>query len=981
MEWRGVMFLKRIEMKGFKSFADREIIHFDHNVTAIVGPNGCGKSNISDAIRWVLGEQSVKSMRGDSMTDVIFNGSESRRSVNLAEVTLVFDNSQKILNSDFEEVEITRRLYRDTRESQYLINKTKCRLRDVHDLVLDTGLGRDSLSIISQGTISHFAEAKPDERRLVFEEAAGVARYKQRKMESIRKLERTKENIERMQDIVDEIEKQTNRLEKAAKKAEQYLKLQGELEKLEISALVSDIRTARSDIEREQQTLFALEADLASLETKQGVYDHRLVALREEMFNLDQTVNQKQARLMRLVEEISSLEKKQIQEDEKQKYSIEQGNDEEKISALQETKKALVLEIEERRKRYESLETEIEFILKEQKELLEKKRLLEEKEASLDASIQKLEKDANFMEHQIQRPYDRNVAVQTIMEHKDHLMGIHDVVAKLIVPQDGYEQAIQTSLGGLMMNVVTETDEAAVAAINFLKKNRAGRATFIPLNRVFARNIHEDALTIAKHDEGFLGVASDLVDYDPIYETLIQNVLGNVLISENIDSANRLSRKLNNRYQIVTLEGDVLHRGGFLSGGYRKNQGPSILSLEKSFQEVSQKLKALRYEKASYYDEKMRIQKTAQQHEQKLMELRLNLAKMQPLLSLKETSLQEINEELAKLDAVEESKPDYESAYLKISQAISQKKLEREELTTSLSLDRERRMELSRLIKQDEEALRSLGFDIRQKNASIQEIRLRLERLQANERNALDRLSSEYQMTYDYALDQIYDKELVIDREKIQSLKHRIQKLGNINLAAPEEYAESKKRYDFITGQLQDLLESREKLLSFIDELDEIMVEKFEDMFYRVNDELDEVFTALFGGGKARLVLEDPDDLLNSGVDIDVQPPGKSVQNIRLFSGGEKSLIAISVLFSIIKARHVPLCVFDEVEAALDQANVERFADYVQNLSHKTQFIIITHRPGTMERSDVLYGVTMPSKGVSTMLKVELEEAIGLREE
>ncbi len=981
MEWRGAMFLKRIEMKGFKSFADREIIHFDHNVTAIVGPNGCGKSNISDAIRWVLGEQSVKSMRGDSMTDVIFNGSESRRSVNLAEVTLVFDNSQKILNSDFEEVEITRRLYRDTRESQYLINKTKCRLRDVHDLVLDTGLGRDSLSIISQGTISHFAEAKPDERRLVFEEAAGVARYKQRKMESIRKLDRTKENIERMQDIVDEIEKQTRRLEKAAKKAEKYQAYREELEKLEISALVSDLDRAQREIKKESDSLTILEADLASYETRQGVLDHRLQSLRDEMFDLDQTVNQKQSRLMALVEEIASLEKKQVQEDEKQKYSISQGSDEEKIAALQESKQAIEIELKDRQKRYQDLEAEIEFLLQEQKEFLLKKQRALDKEQSLESTIRRLQKEVDFMEHQIQRPYDRNTAVQTIMEHKDHLWGVHDVLAKLISPHDGFEQAIQTSLGGRMMNIVTENDEAAVEAINFLKKNRAGRATFIPLNRVFSRNVHSDALMIAENDEGFLGLASDLLDYDEQYKVLIENVLGNVLISKDIDAANRLSRKLQNRYQIVTLDGDVLHRGGFLSGGYRKNQGPSILGLEKDYEEAKKQLKMLQYEKASYYDQSMQLRKEEQTYERKLMELRLHLAKMQPLLSLKQSELQEVSSQLDALDAKGNQSNDLESTYLKRSHEISQKKLEREELTTSLSMDRERRVDLSKRVKEDEEALRALRHDLRQEENKVQSIKLKLERIKSDEANALNRLSSEYQMTYDYAFENIFDENLEIDREKIQSLKRSIQKLGNVNLAAPEEYAETKKRYDFLTEQLQDLYESREKLLSFIDDLDEIMVVKFEDMFHRVNEELDEVFAALFGGGEAQLVLEDPDDLLNSGVDIDVQPPGKSVQNIRLFSGGEKSLIAISVLFSIIKARHVPLCVFDEVEAALDQANVERFADYVQSLSDKTQFIIITHRPGTMERSDVLYGVTMPSQGVSTMLKVELEEAINLREE
>ena len=974
------MFLKKIEMKGFKSFADHEVIHFDHGITGVVGPNGCGKSNISDAIRWVLGEQSVKSMRGDTMTDVIFNGSENRRKVNLAEVTLVFNNENKVLNSDFEEVEVTRRLYRDTRESQYLINKTQCRLRDIHDLVMDTGLGRDSLSIISQGTISHFAEAKPEERRLVFEEAAGVSKYKKRKIESINKLERTKDNIERMQDIVDEIESQMKRLKRAAKKAEKYLAFQTELESVEVSVLVKDVLFFNKVIEEKSNALQKYEAEIAGLETRQGVLDHSLEVKRKEIFDLDQEINILQDQMLNMVQEIANLEARKVETEEKRKYTLETGDKKAKAQALQEQTREAKLEFEDRASRHQELKREFELIseaiAKQNQEIVNLKQAL----YKVEAQEMRESKAQAMLKHRLERPFEQNQGLQAIMDNKKSLFGIHDVVAKLISTEDDYAEAIQTALAGSLMHLVSDDEKAAANAINFLKKNRSGRATFIPLSSVKERYVNSDAYLISQHHEGFCGIASDFVTSDEAYDLLIKSLLGNVLICEDIDSASQLAKKLNRQYKIVTLEGDVIHRGGLMSGGFKAKTNHSILTLENDLRLVEQSLETINQEKVALEQSFELKNKALEEKNQSLMQVRLSLAQLEPLLDVKRAKYRSLQEELRLLD-IEESSEEVGKLEEALVSQLNALYMKRDETTSLISLKREARLKKAQAVQKEERMHREERLQLSDQDKKAQSLRLDITKATTQRDASLERLSSEYQMTYDYAFENVYDEALDVDRSLVQKLRNDIQALGNVNLEAPTEYQESKERYEFITKQLEDLLESRRKLLSVIEEMDEIMIVQFKEMFDKVNAELDAVFVALFGGGKARLVLVDPDDLLNTGVDIDVQPPGKSVQNIRLFSGGEKSLIAISVLFAIIKARHVPLCVFDEVEAALDQANVERFANYVNNFSQDTQFIIITHRPGTMERCDVLYGVTMPNKGVSTMLKVQLEQAIELKEE
>ncbi|NLL74329.1 MAG: chromosome segregation protein SMC [Erysipelothrix sp.] len=971
------MFLKKIEMQGFKSFADKVVINFQDEVTGIVGPNGCGKSNISDAIRWVLGEQSSKSLRGTSMTDVIFNGSENRKKVNLAEVTLVFNNERKALNSDYEEVEVTRRLFRDTRESEYLINKVPCRLRDIHDLVLDTGLGRDSLSIISQGTISYFAEAKPIERRVIFEDAAGVSKYKKRKIESINKLERTKENMDRMQDIVDEITRQVNSLKRAAKKAEIYVEKRDLLKSIEVSVLCKDITDLNGMIKEGQAKVFELQAQLASLETNVGVYDHELEEKRNEIFKLDQEVSKGQETMMKYIHEVGVLETRRIETDERRKYAMEVGDKKAKAKELKAMLNDAKIEFDDRKKRHQELNAAVEILVQSN---FERNQELADKTvrvSSLSGGLNTLKNRLDVLEHRISRPFEGQQGVQAIMDNKASLHGVHDAIGNIFTPHDSYETAITTALAGSIMHIVTTSDKDAVNAINFLKNNRSGRATFIPMSVVRPRSVQNDALTVSDSVKGYLGVASDFVDNDETYADLRDSLLGNVLIVETIENANTLAKRLNHAYKIVTLDGDVIHRGGVMSGGRSKGNNQSMLTLRKDKEDLEKEV-LLKQENLVLEQNKLNaLQTSLREASDELMGRRISLAQIEPVLDAKRARYENLKQEFEDLNPEELDLDVSEDDGVSELNALLMK---RDELGSTLSLLRERRNNLSHDVKRKEASFREDRSELNALTSSLHGLDLELTKQQTRVENNLERLSSVYQMTYEYAYENVYNEEAAKNSSEVLQLRGEIANLGNVNLEAPEEYKEAQERYDFLSAQLDELVAARDKLLAVIDEMDEIMIVQFKEMFDKINDELNEVFTKLFGGGKARLILEDENDLLNTGIDIDVQPPGKSVQNIRLFSGGEKSLIAISVLFAILKARHVPLCIFDEVEAALDQANVERLANYIKNFADNTQFILITHRPGTMAQCDVLYGVTMPTKGVSNMLRVKLEEAVELRE-
>lgn len=966
------MFLKRIELQGFKSFADKSVISFDSDVIGIVGPNGCGKSNINDAIRWVLGEQSVKSLRGNSMSDVIFNGSTQRKPVNMAEVTLVFDNSKHVLNVEYEEVEVTRRLHRQSGEGEYFINRTPCRLKDILNLVMDTGLGRDSLSIISQGNISAFADAKPEERRALFEEAAGVAKYKKRKNESLGKLNRTQDNLSRLEDIIVELERQVNSLKRQAKKAEVYKEKKAELEKVEISVLVDEIEKLNKEIEALKQKAFDLETKKAMCETTIAVEDTKNSELRSEMYQLDREINKLQERFAKLTEDSRVLEARKIEMDEKRKYAIEFANSAEKAKELKAMMEEAHYEYEDRKKRAQSLETDLALYKEQSANLEHDISYCTQETAQANAILNRLQNRKDVLENLARQPFNHQQAVKSILDA--NLNGILGVVSQIFKPRANYETAISNALGGAMYHIVSKDEASARHAIGFLKKNKSGRATFLPLTVIKPRAMNNEHRILAENSKGFLGVASDFVENEERFCDLRDSLLGNVVIVDQLINANEIAKVLRYQYKIVTLDGDIVNRGGSMTGGQGKNN-TTPLTIQKELTSLLQSLDGQLLKVEGLQSQLSSLQARKDRVSSDIVQLQISLAQLDPIVKAKWAKYERLKtdyEQIAPKDEEMQQELMDDDIVVRLSRLHS----EIDEISSQMKSKRERRMKAGSEVERKDTQIRQLRRDLNILQNDEREVEVQQAKAETRLETALERLSSTYEMTFTYAQEQKVEMDMEEARKKVAILRQEISSLGNVNLDAPQEYAEISERFEFLSEQKEDLLKAKDKILSAIDEMDEIMIKQFTEMFEKINSELNDVFRSLFGGGKARLFMVDPEDVLNTGIDIDVQPPGKTVQNIRLFSGGEKSLIAICVLFSILKARTMPLCIFDEVEAALDQANVERFAKYISKFRGESQFIVVTHRPGTMAQCDALYGVTMQQNGVSQLLKVKLQDAI-----
>ncbi len=963
-------------MQGFKSFADDITINFDEPVTGIVGPNGCGKSNISDAIRWVLGEQSVKSLRGEKMTDIIFSGTEDRKAQNMAEVSLVFDNSQHILNSDLEEIELTRRIYNSDQDAEYLINNKNVRYKDIMDLILDTGLGKNSLSMISQGNVMAFAEAKPYDRRDIFEEAAGVSKYKKRKIESLNKLERTKDNLDRTYDILSELERQVTPLKRQAHKAELYREKKQRLQEIEVAVLVNEIRNLQMQQSELKKSQFDLDTAQAMHETTIEVHENDNFENKKVLKEYDKQLNSIQEKLVNLINEIAILETRKAEIDEKRKYAIEHASSEEKIKELESYIKEARYEYDDRLNRLTKSKAELDLL----------NTNLENNAADLaDASIKKEETTGivnrvrnriELLKNVLSDPFSaaNQSGVRAIMANKDAFYGIMGVIGQEIHPADGYEEAIATALAGSVYHIVTVDEEAARKAIAFLKKNRSGRATFLPLTVCKDRHVKQEDLIICRNTKGFLGTADEFCSCDEEYDDVRYSLLGNVLVTDDLENANNLSYLLNYAYKIVTLDGEVVHRGGSMTGGKVKNE-VSLITAQAELQRLENELVSYKAENEIAVRKYNTLLSQKEELNQQLTEKRIAIAQLEPIVDAKRARYEKLQADYEiVIPAKEESIGD------SLIETLAKNYALKDELSTSLKLKREEKMKLSAEIDRKDQQIRQFRRQLDETRNNITNVMTNKAVIETKLENNILRLTSEYQMTYEYAL-QNYDSEIDESaKDEVLNLRKEIQDLGNINMSAPEEFSEINERYEFLKKNYDDLIASRDKILSAIDEMDEIMKAQFKDTFDAINNELPFIFAKLFGGGKARLVLEDPDDILNTGIDIDVQPPGKAVKSIRLFSGGEKALIAICVLFTILKVRPQPLIVFDEIESSLDVANVERFAKYVKEFTDHSQFLIITHRPGTMEQCDVLYGVTMQKHGISQLLKVKLVDAMQMAE-
>ena len=980
------MYLKKIELHGFKSFADKVNIEFQPGITGIVGPNGCGKSNISDAVRWVLGEQSVKSLRGSNMADVIFAGSQDRRAQNLAEVTLIFDNSDRMLNYDYNEVEITRRLYRQGNEAEYLLNRQQCRLKDITDLLLDTGLGRDSLSIISQGNISNFADSRPEERRAIFEEAAGVSKYKKRKIEDIRKLERTTYNLNRIKDIVYELEKQIAPLKKQKEKAEVFLTLKEKLTSIEVNVLVHEVSELKNQLDTLSLQLKDLNERHSSLDAEILLKESADDEIKKKMFVLDNEINSLQSQLLESMSEVSRLETSKIEVDQKRKHALQSQNSDDIKKKLDNLKAILTDLIEEYNDRVERLKTtekSLEDLSQEQTVLTSK---INHKHQSINDLNQEITKNKNRQEilvDLVENKSNYHHGVKAIMELAHDNPDIIGVFGDLLENDSKYDLAVSVALGSALQFIVTKDNLQARLAIKFLKDNKAGRATFLPLADMEPRSLREEHAILCPALEGYLGVLSDFVSSSKNIDNVILNQLGNVILADDIDHAYEISKATYARYKVVTLDGNIVNVGGSLTGGTVNRQQSSILQ-KRELEKVKEKLDELEQKLVREKNELLKLENDAKELAHTLLQKQMSYAKLEVVVQGKKEELviakgeyESLSHQSVELDEFKSGKIDNQLV-LQLNEAIKH----RDELTEKIKSKRELRMSYVNENEQLESKLKDLRRMLKDIQGQINEKAILSTKYEGSLNNYLSRLSNEYSMTYEYASENYHDEvDIEFARGEVATLRNEIVALGHVNIDAIEEYKEVSSRYENMNSQRLDLIQAQDKIVQAIDEMDQIMIEKFSTTFEKINKEFNNVFRELFGGGRAQIKYTDPDNILETGIDIDVQPPGKAVSNITLFSGGEKALIAISCLFAILKVRPVPMCILDEVEAALDMANVERFAKFLREFSKQTQFIVVTHREGTMEECDLLYGATMQQKGVTKLVSVKLEEAIDFSNE
>lgn len=1185
------MFLKRIDVTGFKSFADKTNLDFSPGITAVVGPNGSGKSNIADAIRWVLGEQSAKSLRGTKMEDVIFVGSETRKAVNYCEVSLTLDNTDHHLPVVFDEVTITRRVYRSG-EGEYFLNKQACRLKDIHELFMDSGLGRESYSIIGQGKIEEMLSSRAEDRRGPFEDAAGIVKFKHRRKEAERKLDETAANLIRVDDILAEFERQAGPLREEAERASQFKVLDDELQGLDVRVLVVDIeslqakwRTAAEDVQVLTEKRVNLAQELSVLEQRLGiarlqfeeqnnkseVLQRRLVdgveerqrtegnlaLLKERLVNTERNLadkasqhsvveaeihdlsvqvesertklNQvfanielKQSHLEVAAQKVDPAVRSEIQSDisrlnadliEAHQASASLRNEikmaEDSRSTEDRRLERFTSEIEKWESESRALQAQIEqleSVVAEHRHELEQlqfeligrneqMRDTAAAEARVQGAIHQLESKRASLKSRIELLRDLEegydgfaLGVKTVLQaaDKSRLQGVHGAVASLIRVPKRVETAVEIALGGTLQNIVVGTEADARAAITMLKNRQAGRATFMPMSVIKSRRLAAGDVAKVRTMPGYIGVASEEVDYDETYRQVVEHLLGNVILADSLVNANAIARALDYRIRIVTLEGDVVSPGGTMAGGSSVRKGPGLLgrsrerndieeqlkNLEEELaqlqrnqsdhralisqiqadgQQIGEKIEALRNKISECNVQKREYESRNQSASERLAGVKWELEQLQTgqatrnsMEALAKSKLDEVLAAIANLeDEISKRRGDLEHwdnaaqnaqdslTALKVEVAtLAQEKSSIEhrvqdtlgrmarlrERTDQLNVDRiefETVMgQTTRAIAENEERFQVLSDAVTNLETELAHVRLfrqeaelsvvdaekavrvqqqavgtvdeqlhraevQAERFDIELNHALARMGETYQMTYEWAKEHFPIEDTVENmKRQAESLRRKIAQLGEVRVGAIDEWQRLNERMEFYTRERSDLDLAKSNLLDVIHDIDDEMSRRFTQAFEQIRAEFQIAFRQLFGGGRADLELTDPANVLHSGIDVTAQPPGKKLQNLNLMSGGERALTAMAMLFAILKVRPVPFCVLDEVEAALDEANVSRFAQQLRRFSDETQFIVITHRRGTMEEADALYGVTMQESGVSSMISVRLSDEV-----
>lgn len=1182
--------MKRLELAGFKSFADKTELEFVQGITGVVGPNGSGKSNISDAIRWVLGEQSAKSLRGGKMEDIIFAGSDARKAVNYGEVSLTLDNTDQALSLDYSEVTVTRRVHRNG-DSDYLINKQPCRLKDITELFMDTGIGKEAYSIIGQGRIEEILSTRSEDRRGIFEEASGIVKYKSRKKEARRKLEDTEQNLLRIHDLVSELEDQIEPLKEQSAKAKHFIELKDTLKSKEISMYVFQIEQIHRSWTETNERLTLLKSEQLKLSSVVSKHDAELEKHRLESRRLEVELEQLQTALLQISEELEKCEGYGELLKERDK-NLKQNREQLTISAatatkriadklnemtLYETKHQTIQaelaklkaglyaeeerllgvaggtssETEERLKgelleilnemaqfrneiRYAEQQTEtigrrMERLNEDGSKWTEQKETVEQRKKELNAAIeatvaeisdirnkyialgdtqrttqtmldqvqQTLRKWEQKMDalvsrkdtmQEMQNDYDGFMhGVKEVLKARgkaDGLKGVRGAVAELVkVPQE-LETAMETALGAALQHIVMDNELTAREAIGFLKKRQLGRATFLPLDVIKGRYISESDKRSIVSAEGFVGIGAELVSFEPTYEGIVYSLLGNVVIAQTLEQANRIAARCQYRFRIVTLDGDVVNAGGSMTGGSVQKKGASLLGrqrqidqledeiatttkqiselrnklfdLKKDLTLAGQSIEQLResseqkrleeqqlraelnqletemrhaeeqlllfaqdrgvYEKEiaeharakAAAESKLAEHQTGEQRLHQMIrdaelsrkanesakeELQSQMTDMKVKVAALSQEQQSLSEQLARIkeelrheeqelgrtkQLLKQADSDAETNQqesVKQIEDLNHYRIKRQQYTEQIDFKRAERTEWLGQLEQGENETKEQRTELRQVEDKLRHTEVSAGRLDVELENLLKKLAEEYDLSFELAKERYPVPEDVLGTQNsVRDLKRQIAALGIVNLGAIEEYERVSERYSFLSEQKQDLIEAKTTLYQVIREMDDEMSKRFRSTFEAIRGHFVVVFARLFGGGRADLVLAEPDNILESGVDIVAQPPGKKLQNLQLLSGGERALTAIALLFAILLVKPVPFCVLDEVEAALDEANVSRFAQYLRDFSQETQFIVVTHRKGTMEEADVLYGVTMEEGGVSKLVSVRLED-------
>ncbi|HFU4451701.1 TPA: chromosome segregation protein SMC [Streptococcus suis] len=1173
------MYLKSIEMQGFKSFADKTKVVFDRGVTAVVGPNGSGKSNITESLRWALGESSAKSLRGGKMPDVIFAGTESRKPLNYASVVVTLDNGSGFIANKNKEIKVERHIYRSG-DSEYLIDGKKVRLRDIHDLFMDTGLGRDSFSIISQGRVEAIFNSKPEERRAIFEEAAGVLKYKTRKKETESKLEQAQGNLDRLDDIIYELDNQVKPLEKQALTAKQFLELDGQRKELYLDVLVAQLTKGKETLTGKESELEAVKSELASYYQQRSELEQENQTLKEKRHRLTEQMEREQAVLLDLTKLISDLERKielhklessqnessrQEAQERLENLLSKQSSLEQQIGQRQEKIGQLERSLSKLKKEIASVDKEISYFSEDPDQVLDHLReqyvALMQEEAEASNRLTKIQQDiANQIslsesksadlarlqaeKHQAQEELDKSrlaaeqadqvlrglltsyqtkkeeleqaqatyqaeqnrlfdlidqlkgkqarqssleailknhsnfyAGVKAVLQASSSLGGIIGAVSEQLTFDTRYQTALEIALGGASQNVIVEDEATAKRAIAFLKEKRQGRATFLPLTTIKPRQLSSQQLALLQSSDGFLGLASDLVTYQPNLDAIFQNLLGTIAIFDTIDHANQAARATKFQVRMVTMDGAEIRPGGAFAGGSNRNNSTTFIKPEldallgeiaelssqlkeqenlvatkkTSLDQVRESLETIKAEgeEARLSQQSARIhqeqaenrlaQVTAQYDLQMsqvspsiLTELEEEAAKeevnLQTLTEKKQALDQQINQVRDNRDSIQESLQALQAQKgqltLKQAEVSSQLRFEQTDLGRLQEEKGTTEKEISileDLINQKVEALEDTSIEVleeqlqaatdKQSQTNQIQIRLKVEledidgqfedlegrldqarlknddlirkqaKLEADCEQAGDRLrtllgnlTEHFKLSFEAAQEQANEVEnLPLAEQTLKELERSIRALGPVNLDAIEQYDEVNNRLTFLNEQRTDILSARDLLLNTIHEMDDEVKERFKVTFEAIRESFKQTFRQMFGGGSADLILTEQ-DILTAGVEISVQPPGKKIQSLNLMSGGEKALSALALLFSIIRVKTIPFVILDEVEAALDEANVKRFGDYLNRFDKDSQFIVVTHRKGTMAAADAMYGVTMQESGVSKIVSVKLKD-------